>query len=162
MPTLYDLKDTYASLLQLMDDPEADEESLSGILQTINCEIEDKADNYAKILRELNGEEFSLAAEIDRLSAKKKALSNRADWLKSKLQDAMIACQKPKFKTALFSFNIQQNPPKLILDPEHKIPKKYLIPQDPKVDNTAIKEILKTGKKLPFAHLESTESLRIR
>ena len=110
----------------------------------------------------MKGEEETLEAEIKRLSAKKSSLANRQTWLKSKLQEAMVTCQKPKFKTALFSFTIQQNPPKLVMDPDHKIPKKYLIPQDPKVDNAAIKEILKTGKKLPFAHLETSESLRIR
>jgi hypothetical protein len=71
----------------------------------------------------------------------------------------MRATGKTKFKTDLFSFNIQKNPARLVITGE--VPEKFLIPQDPKVDNKAIKELLKQ-QELPFAHLEQSESLRIR
>lgn len=39
---------------------------------------------------------------------------------------------KTKFKTELFSFGIQKNPPAVVIDNEEDIPKEYYIPQDPK------------------------------
>ena len=43
------------------------------------------------------------------------------------------------------------------------IPDRFLIPQDPQIDKKAIKEALKNGENLEgLAHLEQTESLRIR
>jgi hypothetical protein len=37
-----------------------------------------------------------------------------------------------------------------------------MVPQDPKVDKTAIGKDLKAGVKIPWAHLESHDSLRIK
>lgn len=76
----------------------------------------------------------------------------------------MIATGKVKFKTDLFSFNIQKNPPSVELDEEHLelIPIEYLIPQDPKPDKKRMLAELKEGKELGFARLKQTESLRIR
>ena len=75
----------------------------------------------------------------------------------------MIATGKTKFKTELFNFGIQKNPPKLVLDKEvEDIPMDYYIFQDPIADKEKIKQELKEGKELDFAHLEQGESLRIR
>ena len=41
------------------------------------------------------------------------------------------------------------------------IPKEYYIPQDPKLDKTAIKKFLKDNE-VSWAHLQQGESLRIR
>jgi len=73
----------------------------------------------------------------------------------------MYITGKVKFKTNLFNFSIQKNPPKLVIDKPEEIPEEFLIPQPPKVDNAKLKEILKE-KELPFAHLEQSENLRIR
>ena len=81
--------------------------------------------------------------------------------MKEALQNAMFITGKTKFKTDLFSFNIQKNPPRLVIDRPEEIPEEYLIPQEPKIDTSAIKEALKR-QELPFAHLEQSESLRIR
>jgi hypothetical protein len=81
--------------------------------------------------------------------------------MKEALQNAMFITGKTKFKTDLFNFNIQKNPPRLVIDKPEEVPEEYLIPQEPKIDTKAIKEILKEHK-LPFARLEQSESLRIR
>jgi len=76
----------------------------------------------------------------------------------------MIATGKTKFKTALFSFGIQKNPPSVKLDEGNLdlIPEEYLVPQDPKVDKKKILAELKEGKEFTWATLSQTESLRIR
>ena len=71
--------------------------------------------------------------------------------MKESLETAMRATGKTKFKTDLFSFNIQKNPPRLVIDKPEEVPEEYLIPQEPKIDTKAIKEILKE-QELPFAH----------
>ena len=88
-------------------------------------------------------------------------IENNIKNLKQALETAMRATGKTKFKTDLFSFNIQKNPPKLVIDKPEEIPEEYLIPQEPKINSKAIKDMLKE-KELPFAHLEQSESLRIR
>ena len=76
----------------------------------------------------------------------------------------MKAVGKKKIETDLFTFRIQRNPASVVMDEAYleNIPKEYLIPQEPKLDRAKIREDLKAGKELEFAHLVQTESLRIK
>ena len=158
--TLYEMKADWLNLLELMEDG-ADEEVIADTLESLSYEIEEKADGYAKIITQLNGDVDSISKEIARLSEKKKTLENHISHLKGNLQDAMILTGKEKFKTELFSFGIQSNPPTVVIDDPTSIPSEYLIPQEPKVDRKAIKEYLKDHE-ANWCHLDQTRSLRIR
>lgn len=162
MATLYQLTDEWMQLLEMAEDPDIDEQAIKDTLEGLGGEIEEKADNYAKVIAELNGKEELLKGEIDRLSARKKSIENTITRMKANLQEAMEITGKEKFKTELFSFNIQNNPPKVVIDEGAKIPKAYLIEQEPVVNKQMIKDDLKNGKQLKFAHFEQTRGLRIR
>ena len=81
--------------------------------------------------------------------------------MKQRLFDTMKATGRTKFKTALFSFNIQKNggaQPVELLD---EVPAAWLKPGTP--DLAKIREYLNQGNQLPFAVLgDRGESLRIR
>lgn len=162
MSTLYELTESYMQLLEMASDPDIDEEVLKDTMEGIDGEIEDKAENYAKVIKMLEANADGVDSEIKRLTVLKKTLHNSVDRMKKSLQSSMEATKKTKFKTALFSFGIQKNPASLVIDDPSKVPEQYLIPQDPKVDNAAIKAALKDGVKFDFARLEQTMSLRIR
>jgi len=159
MATLYELTGQYRELLELAESEELDKQLIADTLEGLDGEIEIKADGYAKVIRELEGKTAVLKDEIDRLSKRKSVIENNIKNLKQALETAMRATGKTKFKTELFSFNIQKNPARLVITGE--VPEEFLIPQEPKVDNKAIKELLKQ-QELPFAYLEQSESLRIR
>lgn len=159
MATLYELTGQFQQLLQMIEDGEYGYEDLADTFESIEGEIEYKADGYAKVIKEIEGNVATIKGEIDRLSSKKTVLENSIKTMKQTLEKAMIDIGKTKFKTELFSFGIQKNPARLIIDGQ--VPEEYLIPQDPKVDNSKIKELLKT-QELDYAHLEQSESLRIR
>ena len=161
MATLYELTGQFRELLELVEQGEVDPEMLADTLEGLEGEIEIKADGYAKVIKELEGKTAMLKGEIERLSNRKSAIENNIKTMKESLEIAMRATGKTKFKTDLFSFNIQKNPPKLVIDKPEEIPEEYLIPQEPKINSKAIKDMLKE-KELPFAHLEQSESLRIR
>lgn len=160
MASLYELTGQMDYLRQLLEDPEAEEQVILDTMESIDFEIEEKADGYAKIIRMLNAETDAISAEIDRLTARRKALANNADRLKTSLEQAMIFLDKKKFKTTLFSFNIQKNPATVNI--VGKVPKKYLILQEPKVDKRAIIEYVKEHGNTKYAELTQSESLRIR
>jgi len=163
MSTLYELKSEWMTLLDMLEEG-ADPEVIEATLEGIDAEIEIKADNYARIIRQLEADVAALKSEIERMTERKKSLENNISRLKANLQDAMIVTGKEKFKTDLFSFGIQNNPPKVVIDDYAKIPVEYLIAQEPKVDNKAIKDFLSTtdDKRSFFAHLEQGKSLRIK
>ena len=162
MSSLYELAAEYQILLDLADDPETDMEVFNDTLEGISGEIEDKAENYAKLIKNIEVENDGLKWEIERLKLRKERNEKKIESLKSNLQDAMVATGKTKFKTNLFSFGVQKNTPSVVIDDEKAVDKKYLIPQDPKIDKMAINDAIKKGEKIEWAHLEQSESLRIR
>lgn len=165
MASLYELTEDYMNLLELAEDPDIDEQAFADTLEGIEGALEDKADGYAKVIRTLEGDAAACDAESKRLRNKKQTIENNIRRMKAALQYAMQATGKTKFKTALFSFGIQKNPAAVVIDEGYieNIPDRFLIPQDPQIDKKAIKEALKAGEDLEgIAHLEQTESLRIR
>lgn len=168
--TLYDLTDELLNLLELAEDPDADPDALQGSFESVNGLFEEKADGYAKVIRQLNAEADMVDAEIERLKAKRNSLKNNADRIKKSLQAAMIATEKRKFKTPLFTFSIRKNPPSVVFDCIRNntvIPERFMKYKRPEVDMTAVKKEIKkaieAGEDLSdIAHLESTESLTIR
>ena len=165
MATLYEISAEFQRLYWMADEYDWTPEEIADTLEGLDYELEEKADAYAKVIRSLEGDIASLKAEIDRLTARKKTIENNIKNMKESLEGAMRASGKQKIKTKLFSFGIQKNPPALKIDDPNAIPTKYLIPQEPKVDNAAIKKMLKELPENQFclwAHLENSSSLRIR
>lgn len=140
---------------------EDDGEELAGRLAEIDMAIEDKADNYAVIIADLSAQESKLKAEIDRLTKRRQTLRNNTDRMKQSLQQAMETVGKEKMKTDYYSYTIQKNPPKLVLDDERIVPEDYFVTKR-ELDKASLKDALKTGQEVRGAHLEQTESLRIR
>ncbi|MBR1677297.1 MAG: siphovirus Gp157 family protein [Clostridia bacterium] len=164
MSTLYELTGDYLRLLELGEDPETDPEVFKDTLEGLDGEIEIKAEGYAKVIKQLEADAKMLGDEAKRLTDRKKSAENNIAAMKKSLEEAMKATGKTKFKTELFSFGIQKNPPSVKVDEEHLelIPIEYLVPQDPKIDKKRILEELKGGATFTWATMEQGESLRIR
>lgn len=158
--TLRELTAEFEAVLALALE-EDDGEELAGKLAEIDMAIEDKADNYAVIIADLSAQESKLKAEIDRLTKRRQTLRNNAERMKQSLQIAMETVGKEKMKTDYYSYTIQKNPPKLVLDDERIVPEDYFITRR-ELDKVSLKDALKAGQEVRGAHLEQTESLRIR
>lgn len=154
---LYELTEMYLNL----KDMDIEEGDLNSALENIDDEIETKADNIAKVLRDFDGDIEALKSEEERLAKKRKAIENRQKQLKEYLQNAMLVLDKRKFKTDLFSFNIQKNAPYLKILDESKIPEDYY-KIERKLNKNDLKEAVKNGLFEDAAELVSSESLRIR
>lgn len=163
MSRLYELKENYKKVADMLYEEEIDEQCILDTLESIEGEIEDKADNYAVIIKELLADAKVCKQEKLRLEARQKSFENRAKLLKDKLEEVMRETGKTKFKTAKFSFGIQNNgglAPLWIDEDYSNIPQKYLKVEP---DNTKIRQALDSGENIIFAHYEPrTESLRIR
>ena len=163
--TLYELTEDYMNLLELAEDPDIDEQAFTDTLEGIEGALEDKAEGYAKVIRTLEGDAAACDAESKRLRNKKQTIENNIKRMKAALQYSMQATGKTKFKTALFSFGIQKNPAAVVMDEAYieNIPERFLVRKDPEINRKAIKDAINAGEDIGgIAHLESTESLRIR
>lgn len=159
--TLYEITGQFMELLEMAQEGVLDRETIEDTLEGVEFEFEEKADAYAKVVNSLNADVNAIDKEIKRLTERKDMISNNAKRIKESLERAMIETGKTRFKTALFGFGIQKNPPSVVIDDETAVPDAYYIPQEPKFDKAAIKKFLKENK-VPWAHLQWTESLRIR
>lgn len=165
MSNLYELTNNYEEVLNMLYDEDIDEQMVLDTLESIEGDIEDKADGYAKIIKELLGDVEKIKKEKQRLEVRQKAFENRAELLKNNLQNTLKQIGKTKFKTELFSFNIQKNGGKLplIIDDIEKVPNEYFKHTEKELDNTKIREAIDSGKEISFAHYgEQGESLRIK
>lgn len=164
MATLYELTQDWIQLMNLLEDG-ADEDVINDTLEGLDYEIEDKAEGYAKVIRNIESDISGLKAEIERMTDRKRVLENNITRMKNNLQAAMELTGKTKFKTDLFSFNVQNNPAAVIMDEQYleNIPEEYLIPQEPKIDKKKLAADLKAGVDLEgIAHLSVSRSLRIK
>lgn len=161
MATLYELSNEYLQLIEMADDPDIDEEAWADTLEGLEGELEMKADAYAVVIDEIKANKEKYKKEMDRINAMYKASDNAIDRMKRSLESMMISTGKTKFETELHKFNIQKNAPSLVIDNEQDIPLEYLVIKQ-EVNKTAIKDAIKAGETFEFAHLESSESLRIR
>lgn len=163
--TLYKLTEDYMNLLALAEDPDIDEQAFMDTLDGIEGAIEIKAENYAKIMRQLEADAAACDAESKRLKNKAKTIDNNIRRMKQALQFAMQATGKTKFKTQLFSFYIQKNSASVVMDEQYieNIPERFLVRKDPEINRKAIRDAINAGEDLEgIAHLEQTESLRIK
>lgn len=153
---LYEITEQWDTVFNMMEDGETDEQVIFDTLEAIEGEIEYKADNYAKIIRNLQASVDVLKTEEERLCQRRKSTENHIQRLKNILQANLEHIGKTKFKTDLFSFSVSKNggkQPLSITENLDEIPGKYLIPQPPKVNNDAVRELLK-DKEVEWAHLE--------
>ena len=155
---LYELSLAFQDVQNMDLDPEVMKDTLDSIGGT----FENKAENMAKLIRNLESDRLAYKEEENRLKTKRQAVENKLEWLKTYLKDCMKLTGKTKFKSGVFKFSIQKNPVSVNITNKKILPKDYLIPQPPKVNNTTLKKALKDGIEVPGAELKQTEGLRIR
>ncbi|MBC1652807.1 siphovirus Gp157 family protein [Listeria welshimeri] len=159
MSTLYSIQGKYQQLLNLAE--QLDPELLKDTLESIDDELETKAENVAFVIKELEGQSLILEKETKRLAERKNTINNNVKRLKQSLFDAMITANKQKIKTDLFTLDIRKNPPSIMVEDESKL-LNYLIEQPKKLDKTKLSDDLKKGIEVPGAKIIQTERLQIR
>lgn len=165
MPSLYDLSAAYAALCAQYDAAQDDEEralildSLSGV----NEDIGDKAENYARLVRNLDAEEAIYDAEIKRLTAKRDAARNFKKRLKETLMKVMTDCNAPKLVTSIGAWRIQETDYSVDVTDEAQIPAQYRVAQPDKIDKMAIKRAFKlTGEIIPGCEIAKGQTIVFR
>ena len=163
MRALYDID---AAILECVDmetgeiiDPEK--------LDALVMEREQKLEGVALWIKDLRAEAEAVKAEADRLTARKKAVENKIDGLKTWL---LYALGGEKLKTPRCNV-YQTHSQKVVIDDEKAMidmlmsspfGEKFLRIKDPEIDKNALKDSLKQGYEYEFAHLEETESIVIK
>lgn len=157
---MYELTGKYLELLEFIEENEGVD--FSDTLEMLEDDIKTKAENTAKLYKQMQAEAEIIKKEEERLKAKREAKENAAKRLKEYLEFELKKANMPKLKTELFSFNIQRNAPSVKITDINVIPNLFKVPQPDKIDKKAIMEKLKAGEEVAGAELHQSSSLRIR
>ena len=166
---LYKISDQYAALMDMADDIPAD--ALADTLESIQADFDEKAINVALVIQNLKSDENQLKEEIDRLTAKKRAIKARQDRLREYLLNNMQAIKKMDIKSPLICITLKRTPAKI--DKSENWENQFvnwaqendrddlLFFYDPEPDTKAIMRALDNGEDIP-AKLVSGETVMIK
>ena len=160
MAKLYELSTGYKNIEYLLENGE-DNEELAAVLNSLDAEIEDKAENIAKLIKNYESDINAFKEEEKRIAERRRTLENDVKRLKEYLFNNMKLTGKTKFKKGTFSFNIAKNPASVEITNADIISSDYKVLTET-LDKRAILQDLKDGKDVQGAILRTTETLRIR
>ena len=162
---LYELTDTYAELVAQLDDCETEDEAaqLWAQIDEIGSSIAEKADNYARYLRNKQAEAKSLDDEIKRLQKRKKAAENTVDQLREHMKFAMGVAGATEIKTALGKWTVRKNAPHVEVLDESEVAPEFFEPQPPKLSKSKLLKHWKDTGEIPDGcDIAQSESVQFR
>ncbi len=165
LPALYTIADQYLQDVAKLQDLDLDPQTLADTLEGLTGDMEVKATNVAMFVRNLE----SLAEQIKQaeatMSARRKAIEQRADNVREYLLTNMQRTGITKIESPYFRISVKQNPASVVITDEAAIPAKYMrqppIPA-PAPDKKELKAGLEFGENIPGCHLEQKKSLLIK
>ena len=122
---LYELTEIYRNVWELINDDEADLDTLEIALGQVEDNINSKAENMAKLIRSIDGDIETLKMEEKRLAERRRALENKQKNIKTYLEMQLKAMEIDKVKTPLFTVAMQKNPPSVNILDEESIPEEF-------------------------------------
>ena len=139
------------------------------IASTIGGALDEKVENIACLIKELNADATAIKAEADALYKRAKANSTASDRLKSYLLACMVqadikkvdrprSCVSRRKSKALSVLNVHE----LIKELDsigHSDCVRY---KDPEIDKTAVKNLISSGMELQNAEIVENESVIIK
>lgn len=165
MASIYKISEEYADLLSALEFAESEEETaeLWQKLLDLEGDIVDKAEIYARIIRNKQIEADGFKAEKQRLEKCQKSAENVIERLKQTLLNSMQLIDVKEIQTGIGKWRIQLNPPSCQIMDESEVPEEFHIPQPDKIDRTGIlKHFKDTGELLPGVEITQNAGIRFR
>ena len=158
---LFELTENYVKFFTEFENADEITEELEEMANNLNIAIEEKSDNYVKMIKNLDADVEAYKNQEKIFNKKRKTAENKIAWLKKNLQASMEQTGRKKVETELFTISIQKNTPSLDITSEENIGDEYY-----KVERTLNKRDLlndiKEGLIIDGVGIKQTESLRIR
>lgn len=159
--TLYEIAQEMATLI----DPETGEIRDYEAFEELQMAREEKIDNTAKWIIELEAEAKMVKERADELTKRAQSAKKKAERLKEFLQEYLAG---EKRKTADYTIGYRRTEAVEITDEDRLIAWLYdndedaLTYQQPKISKAAVKELIKEGREVPGAELVERQAMQIR
>ncbi|PCN42304.1 hypothetical protein B9C88_21640 [Brevibacillus laterosporus] len=159
---LYDLAGAYAEVAQIILDDETPTEALANTLQSLEDAIENKADNIAKMVRNIAAEVDVIKLEEARLAERRRRLEKKQEGLKLHLKEKLELAGLQKVQTPIFTISVRKSPGSVQVVNEIEIPQMFWVTPPPILDKKSMSERLKSGEEIPGVTLVKGTSLQIK
>lgn len=165
MANLYELSAGYATLLDAYENAETDDEreDILAMMADTEGDIEIKAEQYAKVIKNKDADAKALREEAKRLTARAQAAENLIDRLKSALLDSMRLTGNTEINTSIGKWRVQNNPVSCEIVNIDKVPAQYHIKVEDKIDKKGLIDYYKqTGEIVDGVEFKQIEGIRFR
>lgn len=162
---LYQIADQFLQDLKRLEELDLDEQTVADTLEGLSGELEVKAMNVAAFARNLEASADAIKAAEQQMSARRKAIENRAARIRQYLKENMERTGILKIEGPHFALAIKKNPPAVHVEALELVPMEFFnppLPPSPVMDKKRIAEALKAGKDVPGCRLEQGTRLDIR
>jgi hypothetical protein len=165
--SLFKLSDNYIQALDFLTDPELaiPIEAVNDTLEGLAGELEDKAINVAKFIRNLETTAVAIKKAEAEMAKRRKSLETRVQWLEDYLKSSMEATGIRTIECPYFKLSIAKNPPSLDLFDSQAVPDQYKHIETVTtelIDKAAIKAALSAGHTVQGARLVNGTRLVIK
>lgn len=159
---LYKMADDFIELAQLLvNESDMPNEIIDEILDSHTSDFADKSWNVAAMVLQFEGEAEMVRAAEKRMTARRKTLESRADWLRGYLLVQLIRTGTHELSSPEFVVKVCDNPPRVILDDESAIPDEYKEAETViTIKKTELRSAMLDGEIIPGAHLEKAKRLK--
>lgn len=159
---LYKLADEFIELAQvLVDESDMPNEIIDEILDAHTGEFSEKAWNVAAMVLQFEAEADMVRTAEKRMSARRKTLESRADWLRDYLLVQLIRTGTHELSSAEFVVKVCDNPPRTVIDDEDAIPDDYKEEETViTIKKAELRSAMLDGEIIPGAHLEKAKRLK--
>ncbi|PHE75180.1 ATPase [Bacillus wiedmannii] len=158
---LYELTNNYNELQMMIEDG-VDPSALQDTLQAIEESIQDKSQNIALLIKNLEADTEAIKLEEKRLVERRRAVENNCKSLKDYLYQQMTLLEVKRIKGELITVSIQNNPPSLDVLESAIVPTEYLVMQAPKIDKKSLLSAIKNGLEVEGVTIKQTSGVRLR
>jgi disulfide oxidoreductase YuzD len=158
---LFELTEQYNQVRNLIDE-DVDNETLQDTLESLQGAIEEKLDNIAFIVREMDYQISALDEEAKRMRAKKERLETQKDGLKNYILQQLQHADLRKVKTAKNTIYTRITR-KVEVDNLAELDSEYIrVTEKKEADKKKLKEAIDSGQEVKGVRIVESESVQMR
>ena len=165
---LYEIANDYLALMQAIENDEIPEDCIADTLESITSILEDKADNIACLIKNLNAEAEAIKAEETRLAERRKSKEKTAERMKEYLSETLLRSGYDKIETARNKISFRKSEVVSVADEAGFIAwasqnrDDLLTFKEPTLNKTAIKKAIASGEEFIGATIEARQNIQIK
>lgn len=163
--TLFEIAGQFREMAERLVDLDIDEQTLVDTLEGESGALVEKGQNVAFVVRNLEANASAIKEAEAAMSARRKALENRAIRLRKYLLDGMRLANIQRIDSPYFAIKIAKNPPSVDVYEPGLVPTDYMTsppPPPPQLDKALVKKAIADGFEVPGCRLVSGERVDIK